>query len=164
MKIPGEGRKSSLSFLALITISVLELAVIVALAVFYPALAGFDSRTVEPTIDFIYKDSLTCTIVYSTHEEGMSGIKLPWLDYETFTLTGLDTDHPQLLVNGKKRIGYVKDYDADTHLTLSESPQYWDSDVISLMKTTGSFVRTITGIEAGNWRFHYAVAQKGICQ
>ena len=129
----------------------------------YP-LATFSLRTVKPYDDFEYKDNLTCTIIYSTHKEGISFMKMPWYEYDEFTLTELNTDNPQLLVNGEIKNIYQKNYEGGNHLTLGSDPSSWSTDSISLMKNTGSFVRTMTGIQAGSWKFHYAVAQKGRCE
>lgn len=148
-----------LSIFGIIIIPIL----IITIINFYP-LATFSLRTVRPVADFEYKDTLTCTIIYNTHKGSMSFMKMPWYDYDTFTLTDLNTDNPKLLVNGEQKNRYAKDYEGKNHLTLSTDPPHFSTDNISLMKNTGSFVRTITGSQAGSWKFHYAIAQKGRCE
>ncbi len=165
MGIFKRDKKISSTVFVLSIITALELIIILFLIIIYPYLTGFHSKTIKPVDNFQYKDALTCTIIYTTYNEPkILGISLPWLEYEKFTLTGLNTDNPQLLVNGKKQVEYTKDYEGDTHLTLSMDPRSWNTDVISLMKSTGSFVRTITGLQAGDAKFHYAIAQKGVCE
>ena len=165
MSIFKRDKKISSTVFILGVIATLELAAILFLIIIYPSITGFHGKTVKPVDNFQYKDALTCTIIHTTYNDPkILGISLPWLEYKKFTLTGLNTDNPQLLVDGEKRVGYAKDYEGNTHLTLSLDPQSWNTDVISLMKNTGSFVRTITGLQAGDAKFHYAVAQKGRCE
>lgn len=165
MSIFKRDKKISSTVFVLGIFAALELVVILFLIIIYPYMAGFHSKTVKPIDNFQYKDALTCTIIYTTYNEPrILGIGLPWLEYEKFTLTGLNTDNPQLLVDGKKQVEYIKNYEDDTNLTLSMDTQSWNTDVISLMKSTGSFVRTISGLQAGDTKFHYAIAQKGICE
>jgi len=165
MSIFKKDKKISNTVFILGVIATLELIAVIFFIFIYPAITGFNEKTVEPISGFTYKDNLTCSIVYTTYNKPiMSGISLPWLEYEEFTLTGLDTGNPQLLVDGEKKVDYVKDHEGNTHITLSMDPKSWNTDNISLMKNTGTFVRTITGIQADDAKFHYAVAQKGRCQ
>lgn len=165
MSIFKKDNKISSTVFILGVIAALELVAILFLIIIYPNITGFHGKTVKPVDNFQYQDTVTCTIIYTTYNEpGVLGISLPWLEYKKFTMMGLNTDNPQLLVDGEKRVGYVKDYEGDTHLTLSMDPQSWNTDVISLVKSTGSFVRTITGLQAGDTKFYYAIAQKGRCE
>ena len=165
MNIFKKDNKISSTVFILGIIAALELVSILFLIIIYPSITGFHGKTVKPVDNFQYQDIVTCTIIYTTYNRtGTLGISLPWLEYKKFTMTGLNMDNPQLLVDGEKRVEYVKDYEDDTHLILSMDPQSWNTDVISLMKNTGSFVRTITGLQAGDPKFHYAIAQKGRCE
>jgi hypothetical protein len=143
----------------------LELAFIIIIFSFpNPFLAdAFDIKTVKPKDNFSIRNEITCTIVYTTHGSDKFGTKLPWYENKTFTLSGLDTDKPSMIVNGKKWNDLIKASVTEGHLLLQTPPSF-GSDVISLMTDNGSFVRTITGIQAGNWEFHYAIAQKGHCE
>lgn len=148
-----------------IIVAVVEFAVIVCISIFrWPILSeGFDAKTVKPFDDFTYKNELTCTIVYSTHQAGHTGLIMPWFDNDSFTLAGLDSDKPSMTVNGKKWTDLQKVSETDGYLQLQIPPSV-GSDTIGLMTDNGSFVRTITGIQAGMWEFHYAIAQKGRCE
>lgn len=143
-------------------IAALELAAIIVIVNYKPS-DGFDSKMVKPIDNFAYRNEITCTIVHSTHQAGQPGMVMPWYENHAFTLTGLDADSPSMIVNGKKWTDLKKTSVAEGHILLQKSSG-GESDTISLMTNNGSFVRTITGIQAGDWRFHYAIAQKGRCE
>ena len=156
------------SVIITVIIAIAFLILIFCAVLFYPSIA-FNMKSVEPNVDFAYKNSITCTIVYSSNQLGFGldhGIidHLPTINFTTFTLTGLETDNPKLLVNGEQRASFKKQFNDYSHLTLILDSQSWETENISLMKNTGSFVRTITGIQAGEAKWHYAVAQKGRCE
>jgi len=140
------------------------IVIVVGVIYFYPN-AVFSMRTVRPVVGFEYKNTLFCTILYSTNRGGVSGINaLPSINFTSFTLIGLDTDTPQVLVDGNSIGGWRATYDGDQYITVQADKSGPSTDIIGLMKNNGTFVRTITGLQAGDWKFHYAIAQKGRCQ
>ena len=145
-------------------VGVIFIIVIAAVVYFYPN-AVFNMRTVRPVVGFEYKNTLICTILYTTNRGGVSGINsLPSINFTSFVLTGLDTDIPQVLVDGNSIGGWRAIYNSDQYITVQADKSGPSTDIIGLMKNNGTFVRTITGLQAGDWKFHYALAQKGRCQ
>lgn len=145
-------------------VAVVLIVLIASAFYFYPVVA-VSLRTIKPVFGFQYKNTLTCTIIYSTNKSAMQGINLlPSINFTTFTLQGLDTETPQILVDGKSLGNWQKVYNGDTYLTIQSTPTSWNMDTIGLMKDTGTFIRTISGLQAGDVKFHYAIAQKGRCE
>ena len=125
---------------------------------------SFDSSNVRGTQGFNSKDTLICQIIHATHHNG-NGILLPFYEEKTFTLTQLSTDAPEFFRQDRQPWGkFHKQYDNERYVTLKmeQVEPSLDSDVIGLNKTTGTFVRTIQGIQGG--KFQYAIAQKGRCE
>lgn len=120
---------------------------------------NFDNSRVSGKRGFTYSDTLTCHVTQNTHRN--SGLNLPYYEVKTFILQGLETDNPKLIINDKPWSDCSKQYDEEGYLTLQMKTS-WGSDVIGLDKTTGTFVRTIQGEQAG--QFQYAIAQKGYCE
>ncbi|MCH7492960.1 hypothetical protein IID19_05265 [Patescibacteria group bacterium] len=146
-------------------IVVIALIILVAGTFYFYPVVAVSIKSVKPVANFQYKDTLTCTTVYTTYRQpGMFGIKLPWLEYDKFTLKGLNADTLQVVVDGKSLGNWQKVYDGDIYLTIQRTPASWNMDTIGLMKDTGAFVRTISGLQAGDVKFHYVIAQKGRCQ
>ena len=121
---------------------------------------SFDHQDVKKNNDFQYRETLMCHVIHTTRTRG--GLYLPYYDEKTFVLTKLNTDTPEFLrAEGQTWGKYNQKYDGEGYITL-EMESSWDSDVIGLNKDTGTFVRTMQGIEGG--KFQYAIAQKGYCE
>ena len=85
----------------------------------------------------------------------------PHKTWKTIPVHGGERRYYILSEEGKTWGKYNKKYDGEGYITL-EMESSWDSDVIGINKTAGTFVRTIQGIEGG--KFQYAIAQKGYCE
>lgn len=121
---------------------------------------NFDSRNVRGVSEFHYQDILTCQVMYTTYT-GRS-VALPFYEEKQFTLAKLSTDNAELLLQDGKTWGrYRKQYEDEKYVTL-QTESSWNSDVLGLDKRTGTFVRTLSGIQGG--KMQYAVAQKGRCK
>lgn len=148
----------------LLIVAALELIVIVYMLPVSRPLVGLGKAVVEPTGDFQYSNSLTCKIVQTTHQKG-DGVSLPWYEVMEFEVIGLDTEHPKLLTDYYPQgVELKKAYESDEYLTLENTDPSWDTQVIGIMKKEGVFVRTMTGLQAGDWEYHYSIAQKGRCE
>ena len=146
---------------------VVLLIVILCIINYYP-IATFSSRTVKSVGGYQYKNDLTCTIVYSTNKTGIKGFSpinlTPNEDFSTFTLQGLNSDSPEMLVGGNKWHSLKKDFENNEILAIQSDLPSWNTDTINLMKNTGTFIRTIFDIQVGFPDFQYAIVQKGRCQ
>jgi len=156
----------SVIILSIFGIVLVSIAILCAIN-YYP-IAVFSSRTVKSASNYQYKDNLTCTIVYSTNKAGIKGFNpinlTPNEDFSTFTLQGLNSDSPEMLVGGSKWQSLKKDFENNEILTVQVDPPSWNTDTINLMKNTGTFIRTISNMQVGFPDFQYAIAQKGRCE
>lgn len=152
------------SVVILVTLLVVQFIVLAVLVYNSAPLAGFDVKTVKPVVDFTYKGSLMCSILYSTHSKG-KGVSLPWHEVQEFTLSSLDTDQPRFGTSYfSQSVALRKSYESDDYITLENEEEGRDTQTIGIMKKTGTFVRTMTGLQAGIADFHYSIAQKGFCE
>lgn len=150
------------SVAVLAVIVVIQFLAIILVVYYFPPVT-FDLKTVKPTVDFRYKDSLLCHIVFSTHKEGV-GISLPWHEVKEFTLAGLDTDQPTLKTSYYSQpVVLRKVFESETHITLEYAEPNWNTETIGIMKNTGTFVQSMTGLQGEDPKFQYAIAQKGRC-
>lgn len=148
--------KNRLFIIIISVIAVMELFVILYMQFF----RSFDHQDVKQNDDFQYRETLTCRVVHTTRTKG--GLYLPYYDEKIFVFTKLNTDNPEFLdEEGETWAKYKKKYDGEKYITL-EMESSWDSDIIGINKKTGTFVRTIQGIQGGT--FQYAIAQKGYCE
>lgn len=63
--------------------SLVVLALIGSAVYLSTSLYSFDVKKVKPTENFVMKNSLTCTMLYSTHRRG-AGLALPFLEEKNF--------------------------------------------------------------------------------
>jgi len=152
------------SRIAIVTALVLLSGAVVEYFRLLPPATSFDRQVVTPRPQFKYANSLTCTVVYSTHKAGL-GLALPWLETSSFTIAGLETDRPAVLSSYSTRTEALrKVYEDADYVTLEYAAQQWNTVTIGISKTAGTFVAAMTGIQAGDARFQYAVAAKGTCE
>lgn len=146
------------------TILITGFGIITLLAIFYIAdtelFHSFDQRRAGVTKDFQFDNSIVCTVEYSTHHSNR-GPFLQYLEQKQFTLDKLDTDTPTL-------DGYdmEKAFNSDDYTTIRSKFIVRSSEVISIMKKTGQFTRSVMGTSGiyGNGEFPFVVAQKGRCE
>lgn len=152
-------------FVILVALVVIQFLALAFFVYRFPPFGGFDAKIVKPVADFKYKSSLTCHILYSTHTKG-GGISLPWHEVSDFTLSALDSDQPKLETSYySQHVALRKEFESDDYITLENREQRWDTETVGVFKKTGTFVRVMTGLQAGTERFfHYSIAQKGFCE
>ena len=81
-------------------------------------------------------------------------------EFPGFEIVGLNSDVVQLVINGRPWGTWYVQHNSEGYITLMSEP-YWNMDSIGISKTTGTFVRTMHGI---NGEEQYAIAQKGWCE
>lgn len=167
-KLKNINAKIRWSVVVLSIFGIIFLSILILCIINYYPIAVFSSRTVKSATDYQYKDNLTCTIVYSTNKSGIKGFNpinlTPNEDFSTFTLQGLNSDSPEMLVGGSKWHSLKKYFENNEILTVQSDLPSWNTDTINLMKNTGTFIRTISDIKVGFPDFQYAIAQKGRCE
>ena len=144
-------------FLIIILVGLFGIGAYILCSNFYK---NFDRQRVTSSENFEYKDTLTCSIVYSTHKKN-SGPFLPYLEESNFQLSGLKTDKPKI-----DSYDLVKISEGDDYATLQITSSRDSVETISILKREGTFVRSVFGRTGlyGDSEFQYIVAQKGYCE
>lgn len=123
---------------------------------------SFDSKSVKPSANYHYKDSLTCAIVQTT-----------LIHRSTFFFRDLNSETPKVSKDSGVWLTYTKKYDANQYpntppdsgyIVLVNTENSFASDVFGIWKDNGLLVHTATGATGGDWRDHQAVAEKGRCE
>jgi len=169
--------KTRIGRTAMLAISIIFVSLItLSLDISREGLARFDLMHVPPVKDFTYKDSLTCTIVYSTFKDiGESRFRL--YSERTFVLRGLQTSSPQIEQAGFS-YQLQKDQEGPDAVIFTAAPIGTNSndgyslESIQIFKNQGTFVRSFMGF--GQYfgsremyypnGFQYVIAQKGKCE
>jgi hypothetical protein len=118
----------------------------------------FDSVRISAKGTIEGNNSISCQVVRSTQQYDAM---LPWqYDLPKFEIKDIDTDTPKLSFDGNTWTDLQKIYDEHGYLTVQTEPT-WNMDNIGINKESGTFVRTMHGI---NGEEQYAIAQKGWCE
>ena len=151
------------SIVILTVLVMIEGAALVYFIFFHPHTFGFDTKTVRPADNFHFSNDIQCEVVHSTRNPN-TGLALDYLDRKNFNINNLLSDNPQMYFGEKKWSDLTKLFESPEYIVLQTTPASWNVETIGIMKENGSFVRTMSGEQAGRWEYHYVVAQKGRCE
>ncbi|MFA6525434.1 MAG: hypothetical protein WCT33_04190 [Patescibacteria group bacterium] len=144
----------------LIVIVGIEFLLILYFINYLPWTSDFHSKEVKGIANFQYRDTITCNVAYSTYRND-TGLVLDYYDEKQFSVSGLETDTPKMILNSEVSINSEKIFESPDYVTIQNTPAWWNMDTFILRKSDGTYIRTMGGENGGE---QYAIAQKGWCE